>query len=261
MNREQNIPLKLGVISGLDAQKLDVRLPAFMALIILWLIQTTIQAAPPERPLEAAEVAQREPSKLKELIAKAQDQVEVHPRLDGVLIVDARLTPPNEERTRTVKLEGKVRQPQQRTVLAKLVTEVLMSDSFWSTSDDEFVVKADDVAVIEPNADAGSQAYSTALEHFLRREYDQADRFWTRALADLPNREVIHFWKAATALALKQRERAEQRMEVILRRNPAGWRKHAVQFERFQGPLRFELQELEERLLLKVQIDPSRKSP
>ena len=216
-----------------------------------------VQAAPPPRPLEAAEVAQREPDKLKELIGKAQDQVEVHPRLDGVLIVEARVTPPNDQRVRTVKLEGKIRQPQQRAVLAKLVTEVLLSDSFWSTSDDEFVVSAEVVAITEPNADAGGKSYGAALEHFFRGEYEPAEILWTRSLADAPNREVIHFWKAATHLATKQPERAEKRLEAILRRNPRGSRPHAALFERLQGPLRRELDALEERLLLKVQTAPN----
>lgn len=224
--------------------------------IFVTLTVSAIQAAPP-RPLEAAEVAQREPAKLKELIQKAQDQLEVHPKLDGVLIVEASVTSANNQRVRTINLEGKVRQSQQRVILAKLVTEVLLSDTFWSTSDDEFVVSAEKVAIVEPNSDAGGKSYGVALEHFFRGEYEQAEQMWTRALADVPKREVIHFWKAATYLAMKQPERAENRLEAILRRNPRDSRQYAAHFERFQGPMRRELDSLVERLLLKVQTAPN----
>ena len=61
------------------------------------------------RPLEADEVARLEPKKLRELLVRSQDQIEITARLDGVMISDMRFNMATDQRTRTLQLAGRVR--------------------------------------------------------------------------------------------------------------------------------------------------------
>ncbi len=206
------------------------------------------------RPLEADEVAKLEPAKLKELLIKGQDLIEVSPRLDGVLVIDLRLGDADEERLRKLELKGKVRQAAQRPLVAKAIVEAMQAESFWNTQDDEFTVDTGGLAVTEPSAEMRAKNLSAALVHFWAGQYEPADGLFTRALAEAPGREVIHYWKAVNAIALKQPERAERRLEVLSRRNPAGSTTHAGQMQRLQGPLRQALIQMETKVMLRNRL-------
>lgn len=231
---------------------------------VLWLASSTIGGAvlgadtsespAPTRPLEADEVAKLEPVKLKQLLVKAQDLVEVSPRLEGVLVIDLRLSDADDERTRKLELKGKVRQAVQRPLVAKVFADAMQAESFWNTSDDEFTVTTDALAVTEPSAEMGAKNLTSALEQFWAGQYEQADGLFTHALAEAPNREVIHYWKAVNALALKQPDRAERRLEALSRRNSAGSVAHAGQMQRLQGPLRQALIQMEAKVMLRNRL-------
>lgn len=200
------------------------------------------------RPLEAEDVARLEPSKLQQLTDKSQDQMEVIAKLEGALLADIRLGPANERRERTMVLEGRVRNAQQRPLVVKLINRVIQSESFWSTSDDEFIVNADKLVVMEPSAQEESKNLGRAIELFLGGQHDKADVFFTKALVESQNREPIHYWKVANAIALGQTDRAEQRLAVLLRSDPKGSDTYAVKLQRLQGPYRRALSELEQKI-------------
>lgn len=228
-----------------------------IAMVVLFGLGGSVfgqESAPSTRPLEAADVARLEPAKLKALLQKAQDAVEVTPRLDGVLVVEGRLEAADESRTRRLHLTGRVRRELQRPLLAQVVFDVMQTESFWATSDDEFRVVAEACELVEPSPEQSGNYYTQAVERFFAGEYELADVNFTRAFVEAPNRDVIHSWKAATAIALKQPERAENRLQVLLRRDPNATRKHAGQIERLQGPLRQALVQMEEKVLLKVRL-------
>ena len=226
----------------------------------LWLLLAGMQFCDADdknastRPLEADEVARLEPSKLKELVVTAQDQIEVTSKLDGVLVVGMKLSKPSEQRVRTVELEGRVRDPLQRPLVAKVVATAMQSESFWNTSDDEFVVNPEKLSVTNPAADVGTKNLGSAMEQFFAGQHVQADLLLTHALVESPGLEVIHYWKVANWIALKQTARAERRLEVLTRRNPMGSDTYAGQLQRLQGPYRRTIIDLEQKLMLKNRL-------
>jgi hypothetical protein len=203
------------------------------------------------RPLEADEVAKLEPTKLKQLVVKTQDQIEVTSRLDGVLVVEMRLRAADDQRNRVLELEGRVHTPEQRVLVGKVVLAVMQTESFWATSDDEFIVNGDNLKVTEPSSVDGSRNLALGIDQFLVGQHEQADMLFTVAIAECPNREVIQYWKAANAIALKQPERAEHRLEVLTRRNAKGSDAYAAQLQKMQGPLRQSLLDMERRVMLR----------
>jgi hypothetical protein len=223
--------------------------------LLLWGAASAAEPARP-RPLEADEVARLEPVKLKALLQRSQDTVEVTPQLDGVWIGDGRLDAADEQRIRRLTLTGRVRQESQRALVVQVLGNVLQEESFWATSDEEIVVSAEAMQVAQPLVDLGKKHYSLAIDRFFASQYEEADALFTRALVEDAQREVIHYWKVAGAIALKQTARAERRLDVLLRRHPAGSRDHAAQMERLQGPLRQSLMQMEQRVLLKVRGGP-----
>ncbi len=201
-------------------------------------------------PLEAEEVARMEPSKLKELVVTSQDQIEITSKLDGVLVVSMRLSKQGDQRVRAVDLEGRVRNAQQRSLVAKVVFAAMQSDSFWNTSDDEFVVNPDKLVVTEPSLDIGTKSLGMAMEQYFAGNHEQADLLLTHALVESPGREVIHYWKVANCLALKQSPRAERRLAVLTQRNPLGSDTYAGQLQRLQGQNRRAIIEMEQKMML-----------
>jgi tetratricopeptide (TPR) repeat protein len=206
------------------------------------------------RPLEADEVARLEPSMLQQLTEKAQDQMEVILKLEGVLLADIRLSPPNEQRERTMTLEGRIRTAQQRPLVVKLLNRVIQSESFWSTSDDEFIVNPDKMTIMEPSAQEESKNLNRAIELFLSGQYEKAEPFFTKALVESENREAIHYWKVANSIALGQTERAEQRLAVLLRSDPKGSDTYAAKLQRLQGTYRRAMNEMEQKIMAKIRL-------
>jgi len=244
------------MVKGRTASK-DVprRILSFLALLLLATRPLTAdqptEPSSPIRPLEADDVARLEPSKLKQLVVKTQDQIEVTSKLDGVLIVEMRLKNADDQRRRIMELEGRIHSPEQRSLVGKVVAAVMQTESFWATSDDEFVVNGDNLKVTEPSLADGNKNLAIGIEQFLAGQHEQADMLFTVAIAESPNREAIQYWKAANAIALKQPERAEHRLEILSRRNPSGSDAYAAQLQRMQGPLRKSLLDMEQRIMLR----------
>lgn len=213
---------------------------------------TAQQSRPAPRPLEAYEVAIQEKTRLPELTRKAQDQIEVTPNLDGVLITSVTLQASEEPGTRTMVLAGRMRVAQQGPLIAKVMMEVLQSESFWSTQDDEFVISTEMIKTQPPSRIEGSRLYGIGIDHFLKGQYREAEKVFTSALVESPERQSIHFWKAAGAIGSSDPEWAERRLEAVLRRNRKGSIEHASEMERFQGPLRNALHQMEDRVRLKI---------
>jgi tetratricopeptide (TPR) repeat protein len=240
------------------AADIGCRRSAFLAVVSIVLMgdvgraDDARDAVAVSRPLEAADVARMLPDKLAQLIVKAQDQIEIKAKLDAVLLADVQLEEADGERRRAVILTGKVRSVEQRALTARVVMDTLRSESFWNTMDDEFVVDASRLTLTEPSLDRATKDYGLAISEFFRGQYDKADRYFTHALAEDPANEALHYWKVAAAIALKQPERAERRLEVLCRRNPQGSRLYAAALQRLQGPLRQALVELEEQVTLRI---------
>jgi hypothetical protein len=221
--------------------------------------EETPDASDFRRPLVADDVARLEPQKLKELLVRCQDQIEITSKMDGVMINDMKLGGPNDQRVRTLQLTGRVRDEQQRAIAARVVAYLMQLDSFWNTSDDEFVVDPAKLAVTEPSAEVGAKNFGTGIDQFLEGKYPEADMMFSASLVENPSREVIHYWKVATAIAMKQTERAQRRLEILTRRNPGGSDTYAGQLQRLQGPYRRAIIEMEQKLMLNNRMDPSSK--
>jgi hypothetical protein len=205
-------------------------------------------------PLEAEDVARLEPIKIKELLLAAEDQIEITSKLDGAMLIDLRIGKPSEMRVRKVELEGRVKDTQQRTLVGRVVTIAMQAESFWNTSDDEFVVETDKLTVIPQSADAGAKNLGMAVDQFFAGQHENADKLLSLALVESPDREVIHYWKVANWLAMKQNGRAERRLELLSRRNPRGSDTYAGQLQRLQGPYRRAIIDLEQKVMLKSRL-------
>lgn len=208
-------------------------------------------------PLEAADVARLEPTKIKELLVAAQDQIEITSKLDGAMLIDLRIGKPSDMRVRKVELEGRVRNAQERLLVGRVVAIAMQAESFWNTSDDEFVVDSEKLAVTTQSADAGAKNLGLAVDQFFAGQYENADKLLSLALVESPDREVIHYWKVANWLAMKQNDRAERRLELLTRRNPRGSDAYAGQLQRLQGPYRRAIIDLEQKVMLKSRLGTS----
>ena len=216
-------------------------------------------SADSRRPLEADEVARMEPVRLKELLVRSQDQIEITAKLDGVMIGDMKLSSSNDQRVRTLLLQGRVRDGQQRALAARVVTLQMQSESFWNSLDDEIVVDSEKLSVTEPSAEVGAKNLGVGIEQFLAGQHEQADLSFAHALVENPGREVVQYWKAANAIAMKQTDRAQRRLEILTRRNPSGSDTYAGQLQRLQGPYRRAIIEMEQKLMLSNRLGPNAK--
>jgi hypothetical protein len=225
----------------------------FSVIVVLGLQHCRADDSPASRvrPLEADEVERLEPAKLKELIVIAQDRIEITSKLDGVMVTEIRISKSDENRVRTVELEGRVRDPQQRALAARVVDITMQSVSFWSSSDDEFVVNPEKLAITEPSAELGAKSLGAAMEQFFAGQHERADMLLTHALVENPGNEVTHYWKVANCIALKQNDRAERRLEILTRRNPMGSDGYAGQLQRLQGQYRRAIIDMEQKLMLR----------
>lgn len=215
-------------------------------------------AANPPRPLEADEVKELIPNKIAELHVRTQDRIEITAKLDAVLLAGLDLGPPDDTQRQTLILKGTVQREPQREILVRLMADMLQTESFWSTMDEEFTIDASQLTTTKPMPGQGDKSLNQAIDFFFRNQYDNADKYFTHALAEMPEREVLHYWKAVTAIALKQPERAERRLEILCRRNPKGSVSYASELQRLQGPLRNSLRQMEEQVRLKIREGTSR---
>lgn len=232
------------------------RWPICLMILMITILGGVCRAADedrdPTRPLEADEVARLIPAKLAQLLVKAQDRIETTSKLDTVLIADMQLGEADALQRRPLALKGKVREPEQRALAARVVMDTLRSDTFWNTMDEEFVVDSSQLTVTQPSPEMGTKNFGLAIGEFFHGEYDKADMYFTHALAEDPGNEAIHYWKVATAIAKQQPERAERRLEILCRRNPQGSKQYASALQRLQGPLRKGLVDLEEQVTLRI---------
>lgn len=171
-------------------------------------------------PLEAAQVAEQEPAKIKSLRQALQDRIEVTRGCQGVYISELRIDPATEKRFRTVRLMGRVKDVSQRLRVAAVFTDVVQRESFWATSDDEFRPDAESLSVQAPQSDVGKKALAQALDQIRLGKYTGVDELLTEALRDDPANTIVHYWKVAAEVALNRRDRAASRLDALLRDNP-----------------------------------------
>lgn len=205
-------------------------------------------------PLEAEDVARLEPTKIKELLLASEDQIEITLKLDGAMLTDLRIGKPSDMRVRKVELEGRVKDAQQRALVGRVVAIAMQAESFWNTSDDEFVVDTEKLTLTPQSADAGAKNLGLAVDQFFAGQHENADKLLSLALVESPDREVVHYWKVANWLAMNQNERAERRLELLNRRNPRGSDTYAGQLQRLQGPYRRAIIDLEQKVMLKSRL-------
>jgi hypothetical protein len=195
--------------------------------------------APPAPPT----LQDLEQRRVDDLILVVQDQIELDPRLGGVLIRDARIIEPEGKGERQLQVSGKV--------VKNLIMQTVEVAPAWASLRPIAV----DLSGIVPTPLAQSFAaryYSLGLEYFRKGDYATADRAFMKSLSEAPHLDTLRYWRVITAIALGQTDRAKQRLIPLLRKNPLGAEGPviAAEFEKVQGPLRWKLMELEKQVLL-----------
>lgn len=198
------------------------------------------QVVPPP-PQESQE------TKLNELIMKVQDQIEADPTLGGVMLTGARIVPKMNMPGEELQLQGKLMDPAQAPAVKAMVEKALGDDPYWREGEGPLEVTTNMMIASPGSLPLANSYYAQGLDYFWKGNYAEADRAFSRALAELPGDYVFQYWRVVAALAQGQEERAKSKLFPLLQANALGSRSPFVAsaFERLQGPLRRKLSALE----------------
>lgn len=213
---------------------------AFWLVPIVGLAQ---EPAPDEQEIQQA--------KLNELIMNVQDRIEADPNLRGVMLTGANFVPKMDAPGEELRLQGKVMDPAQRPAVKQMVGQALGDDPYWREGEGPLEVIAEDMVVSMGSLPLANRYYAQGLEYFWKNQFPEADRAFARALSEAPNDDVFRYWRVVTALAQGQEGRAKAKLLPLMETYPHGSRTPIIStaFERFQGPLRLQLMNLENEIL------------
>ena len=190
--------------------------------------------------------------KLDELLHKVQDRIELDPTLGGVMVTGGKFVPKMGMPGEDLHLEGKLMdQAVQGPKIKMMVEKALGEDPYWRESEGPLTVVTDTMTQSEGSLQLANRYYAKGLEHFWNKEFAEADRAFSRAMAEAPTDDVIRYWDAVTTLAQQQDDRAKEKLAPLLATYPLGSRTPTIAtgFERLQGPLRLKLMSIENELL------------
>ncbi len=215
------------------------------------------QAPGANAPQSAPESSQTAPvdkerqKKLHELLMKVQDEIELDNTLRGIAFTGIELVNDPQTQGQVMQLKGRLLDPAQAAQLKKLVDDVLQNDQYWWVGNGPLPVSTQTMQVAPGDPALANRFYGMALQHFWKGEYAEADQLFFRALAEAPADDVLRYWRAVTALAQDQTERATKKLAPLTKFYPLGSRTPMISaaFERLQGPLRWKLMSLENKVL------------
>jgi hypothetical protein len=190
-------------------------------------------------------------AKLNELIMKVQDQIEADPNLGGVMLTGARFIPKMNAPGEELQLQGKLMDPAQGETVKAMVEKALGDDPYWREGEGPLEVTTTMMIASPGSLPLANTYYAQGLDAFWKGSYKDADRAFSRALAEAPGDYVLQYWRAVAALAQGQEERAKAKLSSLVQIDSLGSRSPAVStaFERLQGPLRQKLMALENEVL------------
>lgn len=209
-----------------------------------------------------------------ELIASLREQIDLQPALGGCSLVDWYLAPVRvEEGKLDLMLVGRVADKEQIEKIEQMCSQLMRSDPVWvgagrvpgvaggtgSLEDLRIVplLVSPDVSkmeVVTPSQDAGDSFYSSGLEFFWKGRYAEAAGEFRAATLESPGTLRYYYWRVLCDIALGQSQRAATRMENAARwfridKSTRDYKLVLESLERVQGPLRHELERVEDRAM------------
>lgn len=195
-----------------------------------------------------------EQAHIEALLTAVQDRIETSPQVSGAFVHDAILVRRVDGPGYALQIRGRVAAEEQRGMVSEVFTEVMAADPYWRERRGDVFISLEPVVVAPPSLQWGLRYFTMGINAFWRGDFFTAEQALTRAIAHAPDVVVYRWWKVVTLLALGQDARAEALLVPLLQQNPWGQYDStiATALERIQGPLRWELQHLEQRVLLDV---------
>jgi hypothetical protein len=224
-----------------------------------WLERNTVvavSAEPPAAPAggdpRQAEQRQRqeEEALVGKLIRETQEELEQDPELRGAIIRDIEFAPAK-DRQIAMKLTGNVVGSQQRARVEAIVRDHLAHDAAWQPHRRRIVVSAESLGLRKPNKRASDRYLEEALQAYRNGDFAEAETFFSLAIADDPQNEILPLWKIVTASAQEDEARAKRGLTLLLRKDKNGFSSPQIarHFEKVQGPVRARIVKWEQDLL------------
>ena len=193
-----------------------------------------------------------EQTRYRQLISTVQDQFELDPRYNGVLVADALILPGEADGSRVIRVRGKVVGEDQRDLVIGMFAAALAADPYWAPRQDTINVVPEELIVLPLAPTLAARYYGIGIDYFWQGNYRLADLAFARAIAESPADAGLRYWSVLTALMLGQQERAEMKLRPLVRQYPYGSSTVGLanELQRVQGPLRWRLMSLERKVLL-----------
>ncbi|MBW3540241.1 MAG: hypothetical protein KY476_08220 [Planctomycetes bacterium] len=206
----------------------------------------------PPRPAEPPTAEER--TRLRELLDRINNQIELDARLGGAYLVDGTFVSAVDSPDRMLRLRGKIVTEEQRPLLESVVVETLESLPYWQSLPDAVAPDLRAVAIVPLSSVLTQRYLEIGINALWECDVWTANRAFARAVAESPDSVVIRYWRIVGHLAACDYENAEAKLHPVLRTTPYGQRDPivAAALERIQGPLRWQLQSLEQEVLLNM---------
>lgn len=226
-----------------------------------WLEQngyTVVFADPPADSAAFVPLSPRpeEPAHLVELMQRVQDQIELDAALSGALVVRGTFYGRDGIDARELRIVGRLASDDQRQALERVFVEVMAANPYWRDMRRTVFVTFDTLRVAPPSPLLAGRYYAMGLDAFRAGDLTTASAAFTRAIAEEPGSLVFRYWRVVVHLAACETARAEAKLRPLVTHNI--WGHHDVliarEFERLQGPLRWQLAIMERDILLT--LDP-----
>lgn len=201
----------------------------------------------PPRPGEAAHLV--------ELMQLVQDRVELDPALSGTLVVSGTFYGREGLDARELRIVGRLIDEEQRQALDRVFVEAMTALPYWRDSRDYVFVTFDTLRVATRSDLLAERYYTMGLNAFWDGDLTVANAAFTRAVTERPDSLVFRYWRVVVHLAAGEPARAEEKLRPLVRHNIWGQHDPAIahEFERLQGPLRWQLAIMERDILLTLE--------
>lgn len=195
-----------------------------------------------------------EQAQIDQLLTTVQDQIEIDPRIGGALVQEATMVRRVEGPGYALQIVGRAAAEEQREIISELFTEAMAASPYWRERRGQFFINLEPIVIAPPSLERATRYFTMGVDAFFRGDQFTAERALTRAIAQAPDIVVYRWWKVLTLLARGQEARAEALLRPLLQVNPWGQydAQIAVALDRVQGPLRWQLQQVEQRVLLNM---------
>lgn len=196
-----------------------------------------------------------EPAQLVELMQLVQDRIEVDPALSGALVVSGTLYGRAGLDGRELRVVGRLLEAEQRQALERHFVEAMAALPYWQDARHSVFVTFDTLRLATPSEALAARFYAMGLDAFWEGDLTTANAAFTRAVAEQPDSLIYRYWRVVAHLAAREPARAEAKLRPLVRQNI--WGQHdpliAREFERLQGPLRWQLAIMERDILLTLE--------